>query len=646
MNAAPLQRVASPPVAAAPAAPMGTVAGGGITPVGGQGFTPVASGASQGAPAQSGSGEGVDAAQALQAIIQAFGSEYSPKPIITADGSVYLERAQPSLEGGKVSFSYLLVGKVDRATGKMQPSAAVLAKLKAKESSADRQLVKVGDQYMWQTTAQGPDGKPVIQQVPASEQELQAYQQKLQAQQAEQAQKAKVESRGDWQQKIGAVSSQLGLFGSVGQFVTSLAAGPDPRSGKPGANWMTGWFLAQRLNGRAEGKLLPSWLTQGPAATAIEFGLQTYGMLDMGHDIKIVRDYFKKAPPLPPVNPNAVKDLVAKGVHPVQAAALAGLGSELRMPLPNAPQVGAAASQVVEGTRYAAIMRSTVGEGGAVSTAAQLVDKADLHQAWKATDPVQSSGLAAKAAVDGGVTKGLGLLKGLIQPAMMGAAALNVVTSGISLKNMVEKNGAKVLLDTQEGRSTLLNTLSSTAFLGFYLLPMALPALGVGAAASGAVMSATNIAANVLGGVEMLSRYGLFGKGAYGGMMDHDAVRAAFLIPPLTPIGAFAFFMKHRQKKAEAEAAKVKAAQEQAVATAKQQREAAVAQLQASGTVSGAVVGEDGTITVPTSVDVQALTGASAASGSSGESSGASASAAAQAAQQRQQLGMTARPMR
>jgi len=621
VNAASLQKVAQPPVAAAPAAQSGTVAGGGITPVGGQGFTPVASGGAQ--PAASGS-PGVDPAQAIEAILKLLGNEYSAEPVIAADGTVYLER-KPSLEGGTVSLAYVAVGKIDRSTGKMHVNPAIVEQAKAKaEASAGggRELVKVGDQYVWQTTTEGPDGKPVISQVPATEEELKAYQQKVQAQQAQEAAKAKAADTGDWQQKMGTVASQMGLFGSVGQFVTSLSAGPNPYSGKPGASWMSGWFLAQRLNGKADGKLLPQWLTTGTTSKVIEAGLQAYGMLDMGNDIRVVRDFFAKAPPLPPVNPTAVQDLIKSGQHPAMAGALGQLGTELRD----------GTLQLVEGSTNAAVLNTKLG-------AAQLVQKSDLHQAWAATDPIKSSGLTAKNAVDVGVNRGLGLLKGLVQPAMMGATALGLASSVISLKGAVKQNGASVLVDTQQGRGMLINTISSAAFLGLYTLPMILPGLGMAAPAVAAALSATNIAANVLGGVEMLNRYGLFGKGDQGGFLDNDAVRAAFLIPPLTPIGAFAFFMKKRSDKKEAEAAKTEAAKQAAAAQFKAQRDAARAQLQAGGSIAGAATGKDGSIVVPTSVTVASLTG-QAPGGSSGGSPPAASSGGTQ------QLTMTAKPMR
>ncbi len=186
---------------------------------------------------------------------------------------------------------------------------------------ARRWLVKIGDQMVWQTIAKGEDGKPVVTDMrAASEQEVAAYQQELASQQAKQAKQTCVQDDAVFQRKIGEIASGLGIFGSTGQLVAGLAGGPNPYSGKPGAGWISGWILAQRLNGRAEGKLLPTWISSGPVATAIEWGLQAYGMLDMGKDVRTLREYFGNVPKLPPVNPNAVQQLTAAGAHPAMAA--------------------------------------------------------------------------------------------------------------------------------------------------------------------------------------------------------------------------------------------------------------------------------------------------------------------------------------
>ena len=605
MNAASLHRSALLPVAASPwsvTAP--TVSGGGgITPMAGQGFVPAGSAApAAGAPAPSappasgpapadGSGA-IDAEQALQALVKVLGAEYSA-PIVAADGTVYMEKKKPGVANGQIALAYVRVGAIDRSTGKMTIDPAILAVVKQKAAgAAERKLVKVDNSYVWQTFTKGEDGKTTATVEPATDEEVAAYQQQQEAAQAEAAKKAKLENAGDWQGKIGQVSSALGLFGSTGQLVMGLSGGPDTLSGKPGAAWISGWMVAQKLNGKAEGKLLPQWMQSGWVSSALEWGLQAYGMLDMGKDIRTVSDFVHgRTSAQPLVNPDAYAQLVKSGEAAPMAKAMVQLGTELRTPMD--PAAGPTPTmQSLDGTGNTALINNKLG-------AAQLVPTATLNKAFNATDPVTDPLLKAKNAVDGGITKGLGMLKGLVQPAMMGATALNMVSSAIAVKNLVAQNGAKVLIDTKQGRGALLGAISSAAYLGLYMVPMLSKGLGLGLAASGALGATVNIVANVLGGVQMLNSYGLFGE---KGFLNHDAVRAAFLIPPLTPIGAFAFLMKNREKKKAVEAAKLQAAQNLAVQQIQQQRENAKLQLQQTGHISGAAAGQDGTITVPTNV--------------------------------------------
>ena len=639
------------PVAAAPA-PQGG-ASGGITPAAGQGFVPAQGGAAAPAAGQAATGADGKAAptpeQILGSITQLLGAEYS-EPIIAADGTIYMEKKKPTIVNGKLALSYLVVGKLDKATGKLTPSAEVLAlvKEKAKESEGGgkKVLVKVGDQMVWQTFGKDESGKPVVTDMSvATEQEIAAYQQEQQAAAAQQASQQKLQNRGDWQSKVGTVAQHLGIFGSAGQLISGLGAGPNAYTGKPGAGWISGYILASRLNGKAEGKLLPQWFSQGPFATALEWGIQAYGMLDMGNDITTLRNFFG-GKQLPPVNPNAVAQLVKQGYAPPVAAALNQLGTEMRDNT----------LQMVQGTGNTALLNTKLG-------AAQLVPSKDLHAAFAATDPVQSAGLKLRGNIDSGVTKGLGVLKGLVQPAMIGATALGLVSSAIGVKNLVDAKGGQALINTQQGRGAALGVLTSSAFLGMYLLPMILPGLGVAMPAIAAASSVINIAQNVLGGVQLLNSYGLFGgEQAKNGFLDNDAVRAAFCIPPLTPIGAFAFWMQSKKKKKAAEAAKLEAAQKLAVERISQQREMAKLQLQSTGQISGAVQGKDGTISVQTNVpnDLSQLaaqisggTAAPAAAAPAAASGGAPAAAPPSAAgensalaEQRRQLTMTARPMR
>jgi hypothetical protein len=631
------------PVAASPVTVVG--GGGGITPAAGQGFVPATAAAAAkagqaAAPAgQAGAAQAPPTAeQVLASIMQVLGAEYFD-PIVAADGTIYVQRKTPDSSTGKVALSYFVAGKIDKATGRLVPTEAMMKLVEGKSKEGGegkRVLVKVGDQMVWQTFAKDENGKDVVTDMAvATEQEVAAYQQQQQAAAAKQAAQAGLQNNADWQRKIGTVSSSLGLFGSTGQFLSALSAGPDPYSGKARSGWLQGYYLATRLNGQAEGKLLPSWVSSGPVATALEFGLQAYGLLDVGNDVRTLRNFFAgKA--LPAVNPNAVQQLVAAGQHPATASAMAQLGGEIRE----------GTMQMVEGSSNAALLNTKLG-------AAQLVQKSDLHAAWNATDPVQSSGLKLKGNIDTGITKGLGLLSKLIQPAMMGASALNLVSSVIGIKNTVATQGAQVLVDNQQGRGLATGALNSAVFLGMYLLPMAMKSLGATVPAIAAASSALNIAQNVIGGVQMLNSHGLFGG---EGILNKDAVRAAFLIPPLTPLGAFAFWMKSRKKKQDDEAAKLEAAKQLAVERITQQREMAKLQLQSTGQIAGAVQGPDGSILVPTNVpnDLSKLaaqlgsgsTGAAAPGASSSQPAAASGGENAALAEQRRQLTMTARPMR
>jgi hypothetical protein len=641
VNAASLHRSTPLPVAASPVTVVG--GGGAITPAAGQGFIPASAAAAakagQGtAPAgQAGAAQAPPTAeQVLASIMQELGPEFFD-PIVAADGTIYVQRKTLDSSTGQRALSYFVAGKIDKATGKLMPSDAMMKLVDAKQKDggeAKRVLVKVGDQWVWQTFGKDEAGKPIVTDMAvASEQEVAAYQQQQQAAAAKQAAQAGLQDNADWQRKLGTVAGSMGLFGSTGQFLNALSAGPHPLTGKSRSGWLQGWFLATRLNGQAQGKLLPSWVTSGPAATALEFGLQAYGMLDVPNDVRILRDFFA-GKSLPAVNPNAMQQLVAAGQHPATASALTQLGGELRE----------GTMRMVEGTENAALLNTKLG-------AAQLVTRADLHAAYNATDPVQSSGLKLKGNIDTGITKGLGLLSKLIQPAMMGASALNLVSSVIGIKNTVATQGAKILVDNQQGRGMAVGALNSAVFLGMYLIPMAMKGLGALDPTIAAASSALNIAQNVIGGVQMLNSHGLFGG---EGILNKDAVRAAFLIPPLTPLGAFAFWMKSRKKKQDDEAAKLEAAKKLAVERITQQREMAKLQLQSTGQIAGAVQGPDGSILVPTNVpnDLSQLA-AQLSAGSTGAPASAAAAPAAGSsgenaalADQRRQLTMTARPMR
>lgn len=619
MNAASLHGSASVPVAATPvvlwtngggstpdpAAPAAApaAAGSAVTPADGQGFQPAAGPGAPGAAAPTNGAaaapKGLPIEQGLTVFTQLFGKSFDT-PIIAGDGTVYAPLRGATKKNGKLELQYLKVGTVDRAAGTITFTDQIMEKLKASASGAqsERKLVKVDDQYVYQTFTKGEDGKTTVTKIePATEDELRAEQAKREQAAAEEAAKAKEANSGDWMKKLGQVSQHLGIFSSSASLVSGLSNGSNPYSGRPGATWMQGYILASRLNGKAEGKLLPQFMQSGPVATAIDVGMQVYGMMDMGNDIKTIRN-FMKGVETPLVNPNAAQQLVQQGMSAPEAQALARLGGELRMGqalTQRGMALPAEASRLVAGTGNSAI------ELGANAGTTKL-QTGLVHKAFNATDPIQDAGLKGRAAIDGGINRGLGALRGLIEPAMIAGAGINAVVSVMRLKGMVEKNGAQALIDHQQGRDAALGAANSIAFLGIFTLPKILPALGL-AKFAGPVGAAVNITANVIGGVQMLDRYGLFGD---KGFLNHDAVRAAFLIPPLTPIGGLAFLMKHRKEKREDEAKKLEAAKQLQKTQLQQQLELAKLQLQQTGTIAGAVQGENNTVTVTTGIPADA----------------------------------------
>jgi len=196
-------------------------------------------------------------------------------------------------------------------------------------------------------------------------------------------------------------------------------------------------------------------------------------------------------------------------------------------------------------------------------------------------------------------------LRPFLQPLGLAASLLGTVGGAIGLKQQVRTEGIKSLYETQQGRSYALGFLSSAAFLGMMMVPYVAPEARV-------LASALSVTMNIMQSVSSLNSGGLFGDGGY---LDHTAARAAFLIPPLTPIGMFGLWMK---KKKDAAAAKEKAdqAKAQQLQGNLQNFQAQIAQqLAQGGTVAGAAQNKDGTIDViaPFTADGSALNPAAAA---------------------------------
>jgi hypothetical protein len=176
----------------------------------------------------------------------------------------------------------------------------------------------------------------------------------------------------------------------------------------------------------------------------------------------------------------------------------------------------------------------------------------------------------------------------------------------MNLQVQVKTQGAKSLITSKQGRSVLFGLLGSGAFLGMMALPYLAPQLG---AAYETLAAGMNVAANVFQGVSMLSYAGLFGGGGY---LDHQAVRAAFLIPPLTPIGLAALWMKRKEQAAIEKKKEQDAQQQQAAANLQTYLQSSAQTLQSGGQIQGSQQNQDGSITVstPFGPDGQIVSGA------------------------------------
>lgn len=601
MNAASLYlSVPSVPNAATPVSSIRAYGGGGvqssaaITPIANQGFKS-ATAQEVAATTQSQADASIPADQGLALFAKVFGDSFGT-PIVAADGTVYAPLSSPTKGSTNYELSYVVIGKVDLSKKTILFIDKVLAKLKesVESSGTTRKLVKVDDQWMWQTFAKGEDGSTKVVKVEqASEEDLKAEQERQQQEAAEKAAKEKATNTEDWVTKLGQVSKYTGLFSSVAGFVSSLSRGTDPYTGRPSGSWLQGYMLANRINSVTDAKFLPSWMQDGPIATAIDIGVQAYGMLDMGQDIKNISTWLGTAKPLPSINPDSVKDLVAKGYSAQEASALAEMGVKLR--------TGQLALVDGRGDTAINLGRSVNKAGEAVELGTTKIPTQQLNDTMRAVDKSPYAGLRAKENIDGGITKGLGALKGLVEPALIGTYAISSVTSSIRLKQFVDKYGVKSLIDTKQGRDAALGAVTSWCYLGLYTLPKLLPQLGLSAVAQNGIGSVVNLAANVVSGVQMLDRYGLFGE---EGFLNHDVVRGAFLIPPLTPIGALAFVLKRRKDKRVDEAKKLEAAKQTAKVQINQVQQQVQQQLQQTGSIQGAKQGEDGSITVSTGVPI------------------------------------------
>jgi len=594
-------------------------------------------------------GQGIDAAAGLKALEQQFGTEYG-KPVVASDGNVYMARQEPEVKAGKLALAYALVARIDKTTGKMQLNPAFMDAQRSKRPPGSK-LVEVEGKYFWQVTTKGEDGQLTARSVPVSEAELREMAAQQQQQKSEQATEAWNKNRMDWIQKLSEQSSLMRTVGYSGGLVDSLSRGPNPYTGKTQAHWYTGYMVLQMLDARAEGKLLPQWMKSGPFGTALDWGLQGLFMLDMGESLKTLGAAFPRTgavmraftAPTRAVLKGAMA--VGKGAAAATAPAAAATGAagaagaasggmaaaRMGMAAQAMGATSAAGAAASSGPASSAITGAMTGLGNALKTggvslvgasgkvagdaalmsaegALSVVPKGAVHQAMKMTDAPLKGGLKVQEAVSNGVTGTLGALRPFLRTLQVGGSIFGAVAGAMNIGYVVKNGGYQALATTQQGRGALLNFMSSASFLGMLALPVLAPALGVTAAGMGVAYAGLNVASNVFSGVSALNYAGLFGD---GGWLDHDGVRAAFLIPPLSPIGLYAMWMKRRKK---AEAAK-KAQLEAAGKTVQQQvaalNEQAKSQLQQTGAIKGAVQGNDGSLLLPTELpnDIRELAG-------------------------------------
>lgn len=609
-----------------------------MTPVDGTGFVPAgaqdpaAAGAAP-AAAPAGQPQSVDAKQGLEALKQ-LGDEYG-EPIVAANGNVYMRKKRPIVKDGRVVVSYALAAKI--ANGRMMVNPDFL---KEQQSSAEqakaqsaRKVVKEGDRYFWQTMAPGDNGTLIAKLEPMSEEELRAYAAQVQQQEAEQGTQQWTQGKSQWIDKAYAISSKMRLVSTSGNFVNSLAAGPDPFTGRTRGNWMTGYFLVQMLDGQAEGKLLPQWMKSGPVGTALEWGMQIPFLLDMGHDLRVLGQAFPRSAALMKAFTSPTRAVLGgvaslgrtlRDTTAPTAAAAAGAGN---VSLAGARRIGLAgealeaAAQAGQSAGQAAIspamktaltqLGTEINAGRAAIVGAagtnladkvaimsqeglQLVPRSALQQAAKLTEAPIMGGAKIQATMTKGIHGVLGSLSPFLGMLQTGASLFGTIGGAMNLQVMVKNNGVKPLVTTKQGRSVLFSFLGSAAFLGMVMLPAVASGLGPTAAV---VASGLNVASNVFQGVSMLSYGGLFGEGGY---LDHDSVRAAFLIPPLTPIGLFGMWMKRKQKAAEAKQKAAEATQQKNVENLSGYMSQIAQQLQSNGGIQGGVAQADGSIILQT----------------------------------------------
>jgi hypothetical protein len=452
---------------------------------------------------------------------------------------------------------------------------------------------------------------------------------------------------------------------------------------------MTGYMVLQMLDAQVDGKLLPQWMKTGPIGTALEWGIQGWYMLDMGRDINVLANAMPRTAALMKAFTAPTRAVLGGITSALKGAAAATLPKAAGAAAVSGAATGAmtsmtgragmvgeamaaahAAGQAAAGASRAGAMGAAVGElGQQLGTgqatvvgaatmlngapnpladyhaimnsegALQLVPKDAVLEGAKMVTPPLQGGAKLQTGISNGINGAFKSIAPFLKTLQVGGAIFGTIANGMQMVSVAQNQGAKSLITTRDGRSALFGFLGSATFLGMMALPLAAPALG---ASIGVAASAMNIASNVFSGISMLSYAGLGGE---GGFLDHDAVRAAFLIPPLTPLGLAAMWLKRRETDAKKKAEAAQAQQQAAAQALQQQRQQAEAQLQAGGVPAGGQKLQDGSVLVQTGV-ASDLSSVGGAPESGQQAPTAQQQAAPDTGNLNRQLQLVARPMR
>ncbi len=617
--------------------------------------------------------QGIPADQGLKALEAEFGEEFLP-PVVAADGSVYMQRRKPKVGAdGKIAIGFVLVAKIDAAKNLMVINPEFIQAQQPKRDPKGKP-VQIEGRWFWQTLVPGEDGKLASKLDPLSEDEVQRLGAALKQQEEQQKAQAWDQDKAEWSNRLNRVALPMKTIGYTGSFLNALAAGPDPITGKTQANWLSGYMALQMLDAQSEGKIIPKFMKSGAFGTALDLGTNVYMMLDMGNDIKTLGTAF-------PALASAMRGFTSPTraiIDGAKGGAAAGAGAAMQEAGGAMAKAAVDASQQIDPVATAInaaktpVQREIARLGGDIATGAvklvgakdmagmsavvtsqngvqavHLVPKGMVQEGARMVAKAGESSLSGPMKLQNGIKDAIhGTVKQLspgIRTLMLGGSILGTVASGINLQRVIKHNGGKALLNTSQGRSALFGFLTSASMLGMSLLPMVGGPLGSiavgGTTALSAAMSGLNVASNVFSGVSFLNQAGLFGD---GGWMDHDAARAAFLVPPLTPIGLWAMRMKKKKKEAEKVAAEQQARQAEAAKQVVTVRDQALAVLQQTGTLPGGKQGPGGEILISTGVSADAATGGAA----SGSESKAGTSAPGPSASEQRTLQLLARPVR